>query len=188
MPFWDISVTAEPERTFSITLYRKPTHTEQYLQWDSNHSLSTKYNVFNTVTHRARTDYANSLLLQIAEENIRGGPSMMQLFHLGSQQAPNKNNITPPTPITKTNLVTNEENNSHMMVLYTKGLGKSFMNICNQHGIKEYIKGSKTIKNLLVASKDKDTITQEGEVISRCTYNRVMCEEYIGESPRTFGE
>ena len=31
-----------------------PSHTDQYLQWDSHHSLSAKYSVIGTLTHRAK--------------------------------------------------------------------------------------------------------------------------------------
>ena len=52
-----------------------------------------------------------------------------------------------------------------------------------------YIKGGNTIRDLLVATKDRDNITQESEVIYRKKYERVECdEEYIGETARTYGE
>ena len=36
-------------------MYRKPTHTDQYLQWDSHRNLSAKYSVIGTLTHKAKT-------------------------------------------------------------------------------------------------------------------------------------
>ena len=39
----DTIVKPEADGKLSITVYRKPTHTGQYLQWDSYHHLSTKY-------------------------------------------------------------------------------------------------------------------------------------------------
>ena len=35
VPFLDTLVKPEAGETLSITVYRKPTHTDQYLQWDS---------------------------------------------------------------------------------------------------------------------------------------------------------
>ena len=50
-------------------------------------------------------------------------------------------------------------------------------------------KGGNTIKNLLMAPKDQDTIQKKSGVIYRYKCDRVECdEEYIGESSRTFGE
>ena len=42
IPFLDAIVKPEADGTLSITVYRKPTHTDQYLQWDSHHQLSAK--------------------------------------------------------------------------------------------------------------------------------------------------
>ena len=39
LPFLDTLVTIEPYNTFSTTVYRKPTYTDQYLHWDSNHHI-----------------------------------------------------------------------------------------------------------------------------------------------------
>ena len=40
MPFLDVLVTPEQDRTLSITVYKNPIHTDQYLHWDSRHNLS----------------------------------------------------------------------------------------------------------------------------------------------------
>ena len=45
IPFLDTIVKPEADGTLSITVYRKPTHTDQYLQWDSYHNLSAKFSV-----------------------------------------------------------------------------------------------------------------------------------------------
>ena len=42
-PFLDTIVKPEADGGLYITLYRKPTHMDQYLQWDSHHHLSAKY-------------------------------------------------------------------------------------------------------------------------------------------------
>ena len=47
--------------------------------------------------------------------------------------------------------------------------------------------GGSTIRDLLVHPKDRDTILKKSGVIYRYRCGRVDCEEYIGESGRTFG-
>ena len=53
IPFLDTIVKPEADGSLSITVYRKPTHTDQYLQWDSHHHLSAKFSVIQTLSHRA---------------------------------------------------------------------------------------------------------------------------------------
>ena len=42
MPFLDILVTPQEYGTLTTRVYRKPTHKDQYLQWDSHHNLACK--------------------------------------------------------------------------------------------------------------------------------------------------
>ena len=52
-----------------------------------------------------------------------------------------------------------------------------------------YFRGSTTIKNLLMAPKDKDPMMKKSWVIYSYKCGMMDCdEEYIGESSRTFGE
>ena len=53
------------------TVYRKPTHTDQYLQWDSHHHLSAKYITINALTHRAKTVCNKLELIQKEMDHLR---------------------------------------------------------------------------------------------------------------------
>ena len=67
----DTIVKPEADGTLSITVYRKPTHTDQYLEWDSHHHLSAKFSVIQTPSHRASTVCSKPELLQ-QEKTISG--------------------------------------------------------------------------------------------------------------------
>ena len=71
IPFLDTTVKPEANGSLSISVYRKPTHTDQYLQWDSHHTLSAKFSVINTLSHRAKTVCSNPELLKQEKEHLR---------------------------------------------------------------------------------------------------------------------
>ena len=71
IPLLDTIVKPEADGKLSIYVYRKPTHMDQYLQWDSHHYLSAKYSVINTLTHRAKTVCNKPELLQKEMEHLR---------------------------------------------------------------------------------------------------------------------
>ena len=69
--FLDTIVKPEADDSLSITVYRKPIHTDQYLQWDSHNNLSAKFSVINTLSHRAKTVCSSPELLQQEREHLR---------------------------------------------------------------------------------------------------------------------
>ena len=71
IPFLDTIVKPEADESLSITIYRKPTLTNQYLQWDSHHHLSAKFSVINTLTHRAKTVCSYPELLHKEMDHLR---------------------------------------------------------------------------------------------------------------------
>ena len=71
------------------------------------------------------------------------------------------------------------------MTLFIKVLHSS--NICKRYGIQVQFKSGKTLKDELVAPKDKDHMTNKNGIIYRFKCDRLECdEEYIGETARTF--
>ena len=55
IPFLDTLIKPKADNTLSLTVYRKPMHTDQYLQCNSHHNLVARYSVISTLTQRART-------------------------------------------------------------------------------------------------------------------------------------
>ena len=50
IPFLDTIVMPQPDNSLLASVYRKPTHRDLYLHWDSHHHLSAKFSVINTLT------------------------------------------------------------------------------------------------------------------------------------------
>ena len=71
IPFLDTIVKPQANDTLSTTVYRKPTHTDQYLQWDSHHHLSAKFSVVHTLSHRVSTVCSKPELLQKEKDHLR---------------------------------------------------------------------------------------------------------------------
>ena len=73
MPFLDVMLTPKEDGRLSTTVYRKPTHTDLYLQWDSHHPISSKYSVVGTLHHRAKTVCSSPQLLQHEGDHLTKG-------------------------------------------------------------------------------------------------------------------
>ena len=64
IPFLDTIIIPEADDTFTIEVYRKHTHTDLYLPWDSSYNLAAKYSVIKTLTHRTHTICSTPKLIE----------------------------------------------------------------------------------------------------------------------------
>ena len=134
IPFLDTIVKLEADGTLSITVYRKPTHTDQYLQWDSHNHLSAKFRVIHTLFHRAQAVCSNPELLHKEKTHLRNALTQCKYptwaldkverrLNRPSREAPDRANnqgplgAQPPTNEVKTK--------GHIVVPYTQGLCES---------------------------------------------------------------
>ena len=74
MPFLDMLVTPQEDGTQKTSVYKKPTHTDLYPQWDSLYNMACKYSVINTLTHRAKAVCSNLKAARERTETSSKGP------------------------------------------------------------------------------------------------------------------
>ena len=188
LPFLDTLVQKQPDNSLLTSVYRKPTHTDSYLQWDIHHHLSTKYTVINTLRHKAKTVCSNHHLLKEEEDHLNRALSNCRYPAWALNRARLNTMNSNKNKNRKTYSTTNNKK-PYIVMPYMKGLSESCKNICRRHDIEMHFKGANTIRQLLVHPKDKDDILKKSGVIYRYKCGRVDCEdEYIGESGRTFAE
>ena len=90
IPFLDTIVKSEENGGLSSTVYRKPTHKDQYLQWDSHHNLYAKLSVINTLSHWAQNCVQQSCVAQTRKETPQGSSQPMQVSQMGFGQGGEK--------------------------------------------------------------------------------------------------
>ena len=186
-------ITPDQNGRLNTSVYRKVTHTDQYLHWDSHHAISSNYSVVGTLFHRARTVCSTPGGLQKEMKHLH---QSLSRFNYPDWAI---NRVKLRTTSTQTKKKSNNNNQAgssssigpkpHIVVPYHQGLSESYKNICKQYGIDVHLKGGQTIKDHLMSPKDKDPINKKSGVIYRFKCDRVDCDdEYIGESARNFEE
>ena len=184
IPFLDTIIRPEADGTFTIGVYRKPTHTDLYLPWDSNHNIAAMYSVINTLSHRALTICSTP---ELAEEELQHLENVLEQCKY--PKWPVRKIIKKHQKEKKQTPKTKYPAKCHIVVPYSQGIGESVKNICKKQGVDVHFKGGQTLKNILVSPKDKDNITSKSSVIYSYTCGMIDCdEENIGESGKTFGE
>ena len=190
LPFLDILIKPDQEGRLHTTVFRKPTHTDQYLHWDSLHPISSKYSVVRTLQHRANTICSSKQLLKEEEDHLTKALMNCNYPRWALNRVRMKINSTDHKNRNKSR--TTQQNNNprpYITVPYYKGLSETIKQRCKNYGVQVYFRGGKTIKNLLMAPKDVDPMMKKSGVIYSYKCGRVECdEEYIGESSRTFRE
>ena len=192
LPFLDTLLMPQSANSLITSVYRKPIHTDLYLQWDSHHHLEAKFSVIKTLKHRAKTVFSNNQLLKEEEDYLIQALKRCNYPVLALNRA-NINQKKTNRPYQDSSNIRNNTGFNHnkpfMVVPCVKGMSESCKNICRKQCIEMHFKEGSTIKELLVHPKVTDAILQKSGMIYRYKCGRVDCEEaYIRQSGRTFAE
>ena len=195
LPFLDTLITIQPDNTFSTIVYRKPTHTDQYLHWDSNHHMTAKQSVFNTLAHIAKTVSSTQNSMDKELDHIKTAlkhcqfPSwaLNQWHHRFNQSQQHSNN--PSNNPNNNNPTDKPKNKATIVVPYISNTSEKFKKVCKRKGIKVHFKGSNTLRTALGNPKDKDPKANQTGIIYHYQCPHINCSSsYIGESGRTLGD
>ena len=91
IPFLDTLITRNNDGSLQTKVYRKPTHTNQYLKRDSHHAISNKYSVISSLLHRANYICSSQELLEEEQKQIQESLVLCKYPMWAHQQNENKN-------------------------------------------------------------------------------------------------
>lgn len=159
-----------------LKVYRKPTHTNQYLHFSSHHPLHQKLGVVNTLRNRCETivtreedRISENQLLNTALSTC-GYPT----WALGGHP---KRRHDPETP------ADNNERKCVVVLPYTQGVSEKVCRIYKKHGVDVAFRPGNTLRSLLVKPKDITPPHLSCGVVYQV--NCASCEAtYVGESGR----
>ena len=176
LPFLDVKVTRDRNQVHT-SVYRKPTHTDRYLNYGSNHHPRIKSGIIKCLAHRARS--------VCSKDTIR-----TELDHL---QEVFESNAYPPSLVTlnlhtkrnkRSNIVENTEKQPATLATpYVKGLSEKIEKKCKHLNIRTVFSSKRTLRRELVRVKNRVEPTDMKGVVYKIDCS--CGQSYIGETGRT---
>ncbi len=153
---------------------------------NNNAKLLARMAVVRTLFHRAQTVCSNKELLEEEHQHLK---TVLKLndypdwaIHKGSQ-IKQQNNDGQAT------LKEKKDFKGFIVIPYVKGLSEPYKRVMEKIGIQVFFKGGTTLKNMLVAPKDKDPKGKTQNIVYDIRCGEESCNlHYIGETGRTLEE
>ena len=173
----DTKITRTPTGNMTFTVYRKPTHTDQYLQFDSNQPLQHKLGVIRTLHHRCKT------ICTTEEEKVRELEHLQKVLSIsGYTRSAWVTAIRPknrnPTPRKKDRTI-----RGSITLPYVGNVSNAIARIIRKAGVQVHLRPHNTIRSHLVHPKDRVMKEEKAGVVYHIKCSN--CEShYIGETER----
>ena len=190
IPFLDTLITRKPDGSIKLLVYRKKTHTDQYLKFFSHHPLQHKLSVVRTLLDRCFNLVSEEKDRQAEEKHIKDALSHCGYPPWSIKRVKNdimKKKDQECTNKRKKKKSENENKSKGMVVIpYIKGLSEAVSRVFKKHRVSTAMRPFQTIKNMIVHPKDKQSTSEKAEIIYKILCKN--CEQvYIRESGRKFG-
>ena len=181
IPFLDTLPQPRGEE-ISVSIYRKPTHMDRYLDFNPSHPILAKRAVV-----RALMDQG---------ENVCSDPDILakEVEHLGKVLCYNnypqwlidkQGNSEKSGPLIHPNTDNKIKKQFFVSVPYFPGLSESFKKVFKYTTIQVCSKGVNTLKSMLMHPKNKIPTDQKKDVVYHWEYQADGCKSsYVGETSR----
>ena len=182
LSFLDVLVHVNDDGSTKTTVFRKGTHTDQYLNFKSNHHLEHKRSVVRTLVNRADT-------LITEEEDKKTELRHIKQALTSNDYAPWMMNIPKKKQQKLVSSAAQAQRKTHPPIglPFIKGISEPLERIFKKHGVKIYHKPTNTLRQHLVHPKDpthKENKTGVIYEVKCATCSRL----YVGETSRTLGK
>ncbi|XP_072039137.1 uncharacterized protein [Amphiura filiformis] len=149
LAFLDTLTVIQPDRSIKVTIYRKSTHTDQYLNFSSIHPIDHKLRVIRTLYHRADTVVTN--LQDREDEKAHVNNALVKCGY--PKWALDK--ATDPKTHKTSDVGDKRPNKGHVVLPYTKGTSEAIRRTFSNYGVSVFFKPTHTLGQILVSPKDK---------------------------------
>ena len=179
------TLTKPTPNSIESTVYRKPTHTDRYLDYNSNHLISAKLSVIHTLIHRAKQVCSTPEFLAKEMDHLHKVLQRQPLVNtvLPTRQTPTETNKKPnPSPVKFIE-------GARAVIPYNKGLNEQYRHTLAKQRVRVFFKVTTTIMSLLMHPKDPIPDAQKTNIIYhwKCPANNCIAE-YTGETKRSLKE
>ena len=173
----DSQVSRDSTGKLSFTVYRKPTHTDQYLQFASNQPLQHKLGVIRTLYHRSNTICSSK---EAKDKEIHHLKEVLSIsgYTKSAWAVATRQKRPPPNQSTE-----KTKTKGNLCVPYVGSVTDAVARVIRKHGIQVHIKPFNTLRNKLVHPKDKISKEENSGVVYH-----IQCDDcnatYVGETER----
>jgi len=186
LPFLDTLIVKKSDGSVKLLVYRKPTHTDQYLNYGSHHPLHQKLGVIRTLYDRMET-----IVTEQKDKEDEGKKVQEALKNCGypSWTFEKVKIAREQKQLKDSRKKKDDENKSKGMAVlpYVSGVSERISRVLKSYNISSAMKPHTTLRSQVVHPKDK----REELDITDAVYS-IPClncnQQYIGESGRKFGK
>ena len=181
LPFLDTLLRRREDGSLDVSIYRKPTHTDQYLHFESHHPTHVKRGVVRCLHDRAREIISTQDNLQKEVDHLA-----RVLKQNGYPANFIRDASTPPMQETADTSGRDEEQEREkeplVVIPYVAGMSEDIRRVCRKFNIRVVFKSGRTLRSMLTKVKDTLPLGKQSNVVYRipCSCGQV----YIGETKR----
>ena len=180
LPFLDLCTHILDDGSTKITIYRKPTHTDQYLNFKSHHPLTHKRSVGRTLTNRAHQYVTTAEDRKSELAHVHNTPSANGYPEWALVPLPSREKRPPNT--------NNNPRRLMLGLLYVAGLSEQLGRMYTSHNIHMHHKPANTLRSIVVHVKDKTPKEYQCGSIYNITYDSYSSHTCIRETKRTLSQ
>ena len=177
IPMLDCLMVRNEDNTLRFKVYRKSTHTDHYLQFDSHQPLEHKLGVIRTLTHRAK------LLVTEEEDKVQELAHIQKVLSVSGYtkwawSLPGSKKLVPHPRSSS-----EQKPKGHVTIPYVRGISEPICRKLRKAGIVAHTRPQNSIRSQLVHPKDKEKPENRCGVVYHLSCTECK-SEYIGETER----